>query len=88
MGSISHPEILEKVESAKLLISIGSVLSDFNTGNFTYHIPRSKTIEVRLQSVHMLLSVGQSSPISFTPTIPESCMRSTPESASRGSFLT
>ena len=22
------------------------MLSDFNTGNFTYHIPRSKTIEV------------------------------------------
>jgi pyruvate decarboxylase len=30
-----------------LLISIGSMLSDFNTGNFTYHIPRSKTVEVR-----------------------------------------
>jgi pyruvate decarboxylase len=46
VGSISHPEILEKVEGAKLIISIGSMLSDFNTGNFTYHIPRGKTIEL------------------------------------------
>jgi len=46
VGSVTHPEILEKVEGAKLLISIGSMLSDFNTGNFTYHIPRSKTIEL------------------------------------------
>jgi len=26
------------------------MLSDFNTGNFTYHIPRSKTIEVGITS--------------------------------------
>lgn len=46
VGSVSHPDILEKVESAGLIISIGSMLSDFNTGNFTYHIPRSKTVEL------------------------------------------
>ncbi|KAF9643971.1 pyruvate decarboxylase [Thelephora ganbajun] len=46
VGSISHPEILEKVEGAKFIISIGSMLSDFNTGNFTYHIPKGKTIEL------------------------------------------
>jgi pyruvate decarboxylase len=46
VGSVTHPEILEKVEGAKLIISIGSMLSDFNTGNFTYHIPKGKTIEL------------------------------------------
>ncbi|KAJ7111372.1 thiamine diphosphate-binding protein [Mycena epipterygia] len=45
MGSISHPDVKEKVESAKLILSIGSVKSDFNTGNFTYSIPTSRTIE-------------------------------------------
>lgn len=50
IGSISHPDILEKVEGAKLIISIGSMLSDFNTGNFTYHISKSKTVEVQGQS--------------------------------------
>jgi len=46
VGSISHPEIKEKVESAKLIISVGALKSDFNTGNFTYHIPIGRTIEL------------------------------------------
>ena len=46
VGSISHPEIMEKVESANLILSIGALKSDFNTGNFTYHIPAQRTIEV------------------------------------------
>ncbi|KAJ7212182.1 pyruvate decarboxylase, partial [Mycena pura] len=45
VGSISHPDIKEKVESAKLILSVGSLKSDFNTGNFTYSIPTSRTIE-------------------------------------------
>ncbi|KAJ7459792.1 pyruvate decarboxylase [Mycena latifolia] len=45
VGSISHPDIKEKVESAKLILSIGSLKSDFNTGNFSYRIPSRRTIE-------------------------------------------
>ncbi|KAF7299075.1 Pyruvate decarboxylase [Mycena indigotica] len=45
VGSISHPEIKEKVESAKLILSIGCLKSDFNTGNFTYSIPTPRTVE-------------------------------------------
>ncbi|KAF7291579.1 Pyruvate decarboxylase [Mycena chlorophos] len=45
VGSISHPEIKEKVEAAKLILSVGCLKSDFNTGNFTYSIPLSRTIE-------------------------------------------
>lgn len=47
VGSISTDEVKEKVESAKLVISVGAMLSDFNTGNFTYHIPKSNIVEVR-----------------------------------------
>ena len=47
VGSISHDSIKEKVENAKLILSIGALKSDFNTGNFTYHIPVSRTVEVR-----------------------------------------
>ncbi|KAJ7640546.1 pyruvate decarboxylase [Mycena rosella] len=36
VGSISHPDIKEKVESAKLILSVGCLKSDFNTANFTY----------------------------------------------------
>jgi len=46
VGSITHPDIKEKVESAKLIISIGALKSDFNTGNFTYSIPLSSTVEL------------------------------------------
>ena len=40
--------IKEKVENAKLIISIGGLKSDFNTGNFTYQIPTTRTVEVSL----------------------------------------
>lgn len=46
VGSISHPDIKEKVETASLILSIGALKSDFNTGNFTYSIPTSRTVEV------------------------------------------
>ncbi|TCD60395.1 Pyruvate decarboxylase 1 [Steccherinum ochraceum] len=46
VGSISRPEVREKVENAKLILSIGGLKSDFNTGNFTYHIPVQRTIEL------------------------------------------
>ncbi|KAH9931661.1 pyruvate decarboxylase [Epithele typhae] len=46
VGSISSDEVKEKVENAKLIISVGGLKSDFNTGNFTYHIPTSRTVEL------------------------------------------
>ncbi|KAJ8457323.1 hypothetical protein ONZ51_g11605 [Trametes cubensis] len=46
VGSVSNPAIKEKVEAAKLILSVGGLKSDFNTGNFTYHIPTQRTIEL------------------------------------------
>ena len=46
VGSNTVPEIKERVESADLLIQIGSLLSDFNTANFSYRTPRSATVEL------------------------------------------
>ena len=48
VGSLSHPEVKEKVETAKLVLSIGAIKSDFNTGNFTYRTSRATTVEVNL----------------------------------------
>ncbi|KAJ7059148.1 pyruvate decarboxylase [Mycena amicta] len=45
VGSISEPAVKTKVESAQLILSIGCVKSDFNTGNFTYSIPAARTVE-------------------------------------------
>ncbi|OAX42334.1 pyruvate decarboxylase [Rhizopogon vinicolor AM-OR11-026] len=46
VGSITQPSIKEKVEGAKLILSIGALKSDFNTGMFTYHIPTARTVEL------------------------------------------
>ncbi|KIM89288.1 hypothetical protein PILCRDRAFT_219466 [Piloderma croceum F 1598] len=46
IGSVTAPEIKEKIENAKLILSIGSLKSDFNTGNFTYSIPVNNTVEL------------------------------------------
>ncbi|KAI0920093.1 hypothetical protein AcV7_006086 [Taiwanofungus camphoratus] len=53
VGSISQPAIKEKVESAKLIISVGALKSDFNTGNFTYHIPTHRTIELHSDHIRV-----------------------------------
>jgi pyruvate decarboxylase len=53
IGSVTHPSIKERVESANLILSIGALKSDFNTGMFTYHIPARHTIE--LHSDHTLV---------------------------------
>ncbi|KAJ3515382.1 hypothetical protein NLJ89_g1793 [Agrocybe chaxingu] len=45
VGSLTHPDVKEKVENAKLILSIGSLGSDFNTGNFSYNIPKTRQIE-------------------------------------------
>jgi len=46
VGSLTPPHIKDKVENAKLIVSIGSLGSDFNTGNFSYNIPVSRHIEL------------------------------------------
>ncbi|KIJ26857.1 hypothetical protein M422DRAFT_191655, partial [Sphaerobolus stellatus SS14] len=38
--------IPKTVESAKLIISLGSLQTDFNTGNFTYHLTLHAIVEV------------------------------------------
>ncbi|KAG1838027.1 thiamine diphosphate-binding protein [Suillus subalutaceus] len=53
IGSVTDPSIKERVENANLILSIGALKSDFNTGMFTYHIPATHTIE--LHSDHTLV---------------------------------
>lgn len=46
IGSITDPKIKDKVENAPLILSIGALKSDFNTGMFTYRVPTIRTVEV------------------------------------------
>ncbi|KAF8635899.1 hypothetical protein AX15_000078 [Amanita polypyramis BW_CC] len=49
-GTLTNPEIKNKVENAGLILSVGSLKSDFNTGNFSYKYETKRTIE--LHSTH------------------------------------
>ncbi|CAG8512853.1 4970_t:CDS:2 [Acaulospora morrowiae] len=46
IGSVSEPHVKNEVEKADLIISVGAIRSDFNTGGFTYHVSPAKTIEL------------------------------------------
>ncbi|KAF8527454.1 pyruvate decarboxylase [Hysterangium stoloniferum] len=45
-GDSTWPEVLKQVESAKKIISVGALKTDFNSGGFTYRVPTSATIEL------------------------------------------
>jgi pyruvate decarboxylase len=69
VGSLSRPDIKEAVESAKLILSVGSLKSDFNTGGFTYKIPRGKTIE--FHSTHTTIRYAHYPDITMKELIPK-----------------
>ncbi|CAI5759189.1 unnamed protein product [Candida verbasci] len=45
VGSLSQPAVKEAVESADLVLSIGALLSDFNTGSFSYGYKTKNVVE-------------------------------------------
>lgn len=51
VGQVTRPDVLKLVESSRLFISIGAILSDFNTGGFTYNHPTTATIELHSDHV-------------------------------------
>lgn len=45
VGSLSHPDVKKAVENADLVLSIGALLSDFNSGSFSYHYNTKNLVE-------------------------------------------
>ncbi|ODV82584.1 hypothetical protein CANARDRAFT_10444 [[Candida] arabinofermentans NRRL YB-2248] len=45
VGVLSKPDVKEAVESADLVLSVGGLLSDFNTGSFSYHYSTKNVVE-------------------------------------------
>ncbi|EGV63437.1 Pyruvate decarboxylase 1 [Yamadazyma tenuis] len=45
VGTLSTPQVKEAVESADLILSLGALLSDFNTGSFSYSYRTKNVIE-------------------------------------------
>ena len=46
VGNLTSDRIKKVVEQADVLITVGSLKSDFNSGNFSYRTPKSSTIEL------------------------------------------
>ncbi|PWN47571.1 putative PDC1-pyruvate decarboxylase, isozyme 1 [Violaceomyces palustris] len=46
VGSITSNEVRQIVERSDVLITVGALKSDFNTGNFTYRTPKESTVEL------------------------------------------
>ncbi|KAF5338902.1 hypothetical protein D9611_008753 [Ephemerocybe angulata] len=69
VGSITDPVIKENVEKAKLIISVGSLKSDFNSGNFSYNIPTRRHIE--LHSDHVQVAYAIYKDIGFKHLLPK-----------------
>ncbi|CAB4419094.1 unnamed protein product [Rhizophagus irregularis] len=57
IGNVSEPHVQHGVEEADLIISIGSLKSDFNTGGFSYLVSAAKTIELRHDRVTVFYAV-------------------------------
>lgn len=45
VGTLSQPEVRDAVESADLVLSVGALLSDFNTGSFSYSYKTKNVVE-------------------------------------------
>ncbi|KAH3674688.1 hypothetical protein WICMUC_003104 [Wickerhamomyces mucosus] len=45
VGTLSRPDVKEAVESADLVLSVGALLSDFNTGSFSYSYKTKNIVE-------------------------------------------
>ena len=45
VGTLSKPEVKEAVENADLILSVGAILSDFNTGSFSYSYKTRNIVE-------------------------------------------
>lgn len=53
IGSVSRPDVKEAVESADLIISVGGLQSDFNSGGFSYHLSKKHTVELHSDHVQI-----------------------------------
>jgi pyruvate decarboxylase len=77
-GSITIEGIAKEVEKADLIIELGSIKSDFNTGGFTYGLDRGKTISLHSFATNVFYAdYDKVSMVEFLPLLTES-LPSTP----------
>ncbi|KAI9033680.1 thiamine diphosphate-binding protein [Phycomyces nitens] len=52
-GSVSLADVYKEVQDSDLILEVGSVQSDFNTGGFTYKVDKSKIIAFHTFATHV-----------------------------------
>ncbi|KAG0663954.1 Pyruvate decarboxylase 1 [Monosporozyma unispora] len=67
VGTLSSPEVKQTVESADLILSVGALLSDFNTGSFSYHYQTKNIVE--FHSDHIKIRQGNFTGVQMKPLL-------------------
>ncbi|TGD89182.1 alpha-keto acid decarboxylase family protein [Mycolicibacterium sp. CH28] len=52
-GRLMDPNVRDFVESADLVVAIGTMQTDFNTGAFTAHLDPARTVDIQLHSARV-----------------------------------
>lgn len=69
VGNLTPPKVQKRVEQADCVISIGALLSDFNTGSFSYRLPKHSTIE--LHSDYTSIGYARYEGVAMKPMLPK-----------------
>lgn len=67
VGTLSKPDVKEAVESADLVLSVGALLSDFNTGSFSYSYKTKNIVE--FHSDHIKIRNATFPGVQFKPVL-------------------
>ncbi|KAG0126891.1 thiamine diphosphate-binding protein [Tuber indicum] len=67
VGDVSRDEVRQRVDDAELILYVGGLQSDFNSGGFTYRISRKNTVE--FHSDHMKVRYSEFPGIQMQPVL-------------------
>ncbi|KAI5813810.1 thiamine diphosphate-binding protein [Pyronema omphalodes] len=68
VGDVSREDVTKKIEAAELILFVGGLMSDFNSGGFTYRVERKKTVE--FHSDHMKIRYSTYPQINMNGVLP------------------
>lgn len=54
VGDASRDDVRQRVDDAELILYIGGLKSDFNSGGFTYHISKKNTVEFHSDHIKVI----------------------------------